>query len=153
MFENSGSKIKVLALICFWISLVGSVIAGLALIDSIGIIIILLGILSSWLSTIVLYGMGEGIENSEIILSEIEKERREINKLREDIETLLRRTSKKTTAVPEKPETGCNEELERPGKKLSLNLDDSDSSETHFWRCIKCGKKINTLPCPYCSDK
>lgn len=86
MFENIGSKIKGLASFMCWIGIGVSVMGGIILLAYSGEawyneeICILLGFatmiggsLLSWLSSFVLYGFGELIENSAIIAGKTEK--------------------------------------------------------------------------------
>lgn len=71
MFSNIGSKIKILAQVMTWLGIIASVIGGLVLMaideDLIpaGLITALLGPLISWLSSFVLYGFGQLIENTD----------------------------------------------------------------------------------------
>lgn len=71
MFSNIGSKIKTLAQVITWIGIIGSVIWGLVLMTtdeeliSAGLMIALLGSLISWVSSFVLYGFGQLIENTD----------------------------------------------------------------------------------------
>ena len=71
MFGNIGGKIKTLAQVVTWIGIIGSVICGFVLMgiddDLIftGFIIALFGSLSSWVSSFVLYGFGQLIENTD----------------------------------------------------------------------------------------
>ncbi len=70
MFNNIGDKIKIVAVIISTLGIIFSVIAGLVFLTTstlIGILIILLGSLLSWVSTFLLYGFGQLIENSDII--------------------------------------------------------------------------------------
>ncbi len=73
MFTNVGNKIKVWASVLFWVGIAISVIYGLTMIvvlkqlAFIGVIIMAIGALASWLSSLVLYGFGELIENSSVI--------------------------------------------------------------------------------------
>ena len=73
MFDNIGSKIKTLAKVVCWIGIIGSVIAGIAMIATMGsvgvlsgLLTIVLGALLSWVGSFVLYGFGEMVENSDI---------------------------------------------------------------------------------------
>ena len=71
MFENIGSKIKGVARVFFIIGCIISVLAGFILMTNtsyiiLGYVVILVGILLSWLSTILLYGIGQLVENSDI---------------------------------------------------------------------------------------
>lgn len=74
MFENVGSKIKGLASFFCWGGIIASVVGGIwtiALLDEdfilLGLLIITLGSLLSWVSSFVLYGFGELVSNSAII--------------------------------------------------------------------------------------
>ena len=73
MFDNIGSKIKTLAKVVCWIGIIGSIIAGIAMIATMGsvgvlsgLLTIVLGTLLSWVGSFVLYGFGEMVENSDI---------------------------------------------------------------------------------------
>jgi len=66
MFRNAGAKIKVLALIMFWITLIGGTILGFALMeDSEGLSLLLIpgAFLVGWLANLTLYAFGELCEN------------------------------------------------------------------------------------------
>lgn len=85
MFDNIGRKIKTLAKVLCWIGIAISVISGIAAMLSgndritindnyavvspviIGIVIIIIGCLSSWIGSFFAYGFGQLIENSEEI--------------------------------------------------------------------------------------
>ena len=78
MFDNIGSKIKTLAKVICWIGILISVISGIVVIAStgstgvpVGILVIVLGALLSWIGSFVLYGFGQLIENSEEIKSKL----------------------------------------------------------------------------------
>lgn len=74
MFDNIGSKIKDLALIVCWLGITISVISGLAIILSneetvfVGLLIVLLGSAGSWIGSLVVYGFGQLIENSDTLV-------------------------------------------------------------------------------------
>ncbi len=73
MFSNVGGKIKILAKITAWIGIVICVIYGFVMLVSVedmalvGLLIMTVGSLLSWISALVLYGFGELVENSTII--------------------------------------------------------------------------------------
>lgn len=79
MFNNVGGKIKTLAKIAAWIGIAICVIYGFVMLVSmedmalIGLLIMTVGSLASWISALVLYGFGELIENSGIIANKKEK--------------------------------------------------------------------------------
>ena len=80
MFNNIGGKIKALASLFTWIGIIISLVIGLLFIfaDSngvvIGILIIVIGSLMSWISSWLLYGFGDLIENSSIIARKLSPE-------------------------------------------------------------------------------
>ena len=83
MFDNIGGKIKGLAAFWTWFGIIVSVIVGFVFIfindlDGvtgflIGFLIVLLGSLASWLSSLLLYGFGELINNTSIIAESTSK--------------------------------------------------------------------------------
>ena len=91
MYDNIGNKIKGLALATAVFGIIGSVIVGFffAVTGStlVGFLIILVGALVSWVSTWLLYGFGELIENSRSISESC----REINRKMPD--TAVQQTS------------------------------------------------------------
>lgn len=82
MFNNIGSKIKTLAKVLFWISVIGSMIGAFGVIAFaamsgsdeiliaiiIGIVIVVVGIIFAWLSNFMLYGYGELIDTNQKML-------------------------------------------------------------------------------------
>ena len=72
MFENIGGKLKILAVVEVILGVLGSVICGLSAIVNemvlTGIIIMVVGGVSSWMGSWMAYGIGEAVENSEAIL-------------------------------------------------------------------------------------
>lgn len=74
MFDNIGGKIKGVAKIITWMGIITSVISFLIILSTgddkligFGFIILIVGCIVSWLSSLTLYGFGQLIENSEII--------------------------------------------------------------------------------------
>ncbi len=71
MFDNIGGKIKTLAQVVTWIGIIASVISGFAImsIDEemifVGLMVMIFGALMSWVSSFVLYGFGQLVENSD----------------------------------------------------------------------------------------
>ena len=73
MFDNIGGKIKTLASVIAWLGIIVSVIIGIMLMSTAeefiiaGLIIAIVGSISSWIGSFLLYGFGELVENSAII--------------------------------------------------------------------------------------
>lgn len=71
MFNNIGEKIKGMACFVFAFGIVISLIFGLVMLVNYGfsgILVILLGSVLSWILSFVLYGLGQLIENSDILV-------------------------------------------------------------------------------------
>ena len=70
MFDNIAGKIKGLAVFITWVGIIGSIISGLAYIFTVpayafvGLIIMIVGSISSWIGSFTLYGFGQLIENT-----------------------------------------------------------------------------------------
>lgn len=81
MFKNIGGKIKGLAKFICWVGIIVSIIIGVAMIAGAnqsnglntytnnsmivgGILVIVFGILASWVGSFTLYGFGELVDNS-----------------------------------------------------------------------------------------
>lgn len=82
MFDNIGSKIKLLAEAITAIGVVASIISGIAFMNSgstfvFGLIVAVLGSVLSWICSFIIYGFGQLIENTDQIICLMKKE--EIN--------------------------------------------------------------------------
>ncbi len=76
MFSNIGKKIKTLAGILAWTGIIVSIIIGVAfcviggtVFIIVGPIIMILGSIISWVSAFAIYGYGQMIENTNMIVS------------------------------------------------------------------------------------
>lgn len=76
MFANIGGKIKTFASVCTWMGIIGSVLAGLGIMDNsvlLGVLAIALGSFVSWVGSFMVYGFGQLIENTDKLV-EAEKQ-------------------------------------------------------------------------------
>ena len=68
MFTNIGKKIKALAQVIFWITVIGAVVGGIVImvldedLIAIGLAVGAVGFLLAWISAMFLYGFGELID-------------------------------------------------------------------------------------------
>lgn len=83
MYENIGGKIKTLAKVMCAIGIVASVVIALKLFSvaeyseelaGVGLVVMILGPVLSWVGSFVLYGFGQLVENSDIIAEQFYKE-------------------------------------------------------------------------------
>lgn len=68
MFKNIGKKIKILAQVITWINILAFFVLGMALMDLselAGFLVMIIGVIVSWLSSFLLYGFGQLIDNSD----------------------------------------------------------------------------------------
>lgn len=77
LFTNISSKIKAVAQLLCWFGIFASILLGIVVISKtellfIGILLMLLGPLLSWIGTFLLYGFGQLIENSDRIIFDME---------------------------------------------------------------------------------
>lgn len=92
MFRNIGDKIKIVAEVSCWLGIVGSVLYGIIIAgrieDSIllslliGVLIMGLGSLLSWIGSFVLYGFGQLIENSDILVEKADRIEKSVIQMR-----------------------------------------------------------------------
>lgn len=139
MYDNIGSKIKVLAKVLFILEAIGVVGWGLSIIgDSFfaGIMTILLGGVVAWISTWLLYGFGELIEK----VTEIEVNTR--NKNESNMNLLKNPVISRAWSVEEKSTLATSSVRSTEERKVE-----------HTWRCPGCGKMISTSPCPNCGER
>ena len=87
MFNNIGGKIKGLATATFIVEAISAIVTGIALmcIDEdligIGLLVMLVGPIVSWISSWLLYGFGQLIENSDIIAEEYKRKNKKHEKV------------------------------------------------------------------------
>jgi len=140
MYNNIGSKIKIAAQILFVLGVIGSIIFGFVIcfgsedFNAIGLLYILLGGLSSWISTLLMYGFGELIEKVCSIYKKppTNTSPRIINK-------------QENSATIKKPITDITNEKQNVDKNINKS-----STVAHSWRCSNCNKMISEDVCPYC---
>ena len=84
MFDNIGGKIKTLAQTVCWVGIILSLFAGIAMMAEgmtmeyeywvpAGFLLAIIGSFLSWVSTFVLYGLGQLIENTDRLVQNSEK--------------------------------------------------------------------------------
>ena len=95
MFDNIGSKIKGLAKVLCWVGIIASIICGIMMFVAaaeaswqyestyitLGIVIIIVGSLGSWVGSFVLYGFGELINHANSIDHKLAAQNALLNRL------------------------------------------------------------------------
>ena len=136
MYDNIGGKIKGFAKVSFIVAAIAEVITGIALmatdVDLIlyGLLILIVGPIIAWVSSWLLYGFGQLIENSDIIAAEYnrknEKHEKIVAKNNERKQEQRKKAIKATIANPEISEdefvdiicSNCKAELSFPKGQL-----------------------------------
>ena len=160
MFDNIGSKIKTVAATIAWLGIIGSIIIGSVMIkeanDSYypsvmgawgGWLVMIVGSLSSWVSSFTLYGFGQLIENTDIISAEFESIKRTASEYAAN-------ASDKTP--PSSNDTASSANLDPCIGTCGLCAKDNvnvtackivDSTGTqYYYLCADCMKKYNAVP-------
>lgn len=134
MFDYSGEKLQKLAKVFFALGAIASVIWGIVLfaeqpeLSWLGFVIIVVGIFSSWVSSLVLHALGEAAENSENCAYLLRSLERTINNTSNSNESVPSHTNNSNESAPSY----------KPSRK---------------WRC-KCGALVSdtTDCCPQCGN-
>ena len=127
MYDNIGGKIKSWAVWIFVVEAIAAVIGGIALIANdnglVGFLTIVFGPIAAWVSSWLLYGFGQLIENSDIIAAEYnrknEQHKKEVAKNNEKKQAQRKKQIKATMGNPNFDEDdyidivcpNCKEEL------------------------------------------
>lgn len=128
MYDNIGGKIKGLAKVMCAVGSIAPIIAGIVIISldrygrstPIAIAVMVLGIISAWVSTWLLYGFGQLIENSDIIAEEYKRANKKATaKKNERIQKQYRKEANVIIANPDADEDtfidiicpNCNEQV------------------------------------------
>ncbi len=76
-YDNIGGKIKNWAVWIFIVEAIAAIIGGIAIIDinngMVGSLVIVFGPIAAWVSSGLLYGFGQLVENSDIIAEELQR--------------------------------------------------------------------------------
>ena len=134
MYDNIGGKIKSWAVWIFVVEAIAAVIGGIALIANdnglVAFLTIVFGPIAAWVSSWLLYGFGQLVENSDIIAAEYnrknEKHEKVIEKNNERKQAQRRKEAKTAIANPEVDEyvfiditcPNCKADLSYPKKQL-----------------------------------
>lgn len=156
MFQNISDKIKTLAIVCTVIGILGSIIGGIVLctvdLIAVGIIVMLLGSIFSWIASFVLYGFGELIEKT----CEIAKNTKRSSKLA-IAEALEKNTRESDNTETAQIFTDVIEEVkeEKNQEKLEQNPDFDPENIASDDECPACFHKIKSTDteCTYCGYK
>ena len=101
MYDNIGGKIKILAKVSFIVAAIAEVITGITIMavnDDLvvyGLLVMIVGPIVAWVSSWVLYGFGQLIENSDIVAEEYNRKNEKHEKVVEKNEERKQEQRKK----------------------------------------------------------
>lgn len=161
MFDNIGGKIKTVAATIAWLGIIGSIIIGIIIIaeanDSYypsatetlsGWLVIIVGSLSSWVSSFTLYGFGQLIENTDAISSEMESIKRTTSEYADNASDKTPPSSngaKKTANLD--PSLGTCELCDKENVKVArCKIVDSMGRRYYYYLCADCMKEYDAVP-------
>lgn len=169
MFDNIGGKIKTVATTIAWLGIIGSIIIGIIIIaeanDSYypsatetlsGWLVIIVGSLSSWVSSFTLYGFGQLIENTDTICSEMESIRHITSKHITNASDKAQSSSNDSGSFANSNDTASSANLDpcigtcglcdkENVKVARCKIVDSTGTQ-YYYLCADCMKKYNAVP-------
>jgi hypothetical protein len=135
MYDNIASKIKALAQISFAIVAIASIVLGIALLNGTygwSLVIVVVGPLMAWISSLFLYGFGELIERTASIDAKLQSQKKR--------DSLIKNDTKET-----KDEDFASVQP----KKAFMNVADNAPKKM----CPHCGEWISKNICDMCGEK
>ena len=151
MFDNIGGKIKTVAATIAWLGIIGSIIIGIIIIaeanDSYypsatetlrGWLVIIVGSLSSWVSSFTLYGFGQLIENTDIISSKY---------ITNASDKTPPSSNDTASSANLDPCLGTCELCDKENVKVArCKIVDSMGRRYYYYLCADCMKEYNAVP-------
>lgn len=151
-YENIGDKIKGLAHLIFVVEAIAAVITGIALIFSdedmilYGLLVIVIGPIMAWVSSWLLYGFGQLIENSDIIAAGYNRKSEKQEKVAEKtIERKQEHRKKAIKATIVNPEVSEDEfvDITCPNCKADLSFPKGQLQSGNELTCPMCDANIS----------
>ena len=158
MFENVGGKIKGLAVIVCWLGIIGSVITALVLWAAnsyrtptigLGIGVLVIGSLVSWISSFAAYALGEITENSEQQTAILKALCEEQKKMNESLFQMKTKSSIVSADVFENPNpvSVVKSVTDEPRKRRNPEKNNADNDQ----RVVYVDRSKREMQCPYCN--
>lgn len=141
MFDNISDKMKSAATALAILGIIGSIIVGIVMIAEsllVGLLVIIVGSLSSWVSSFTLYGFGQLIENTDIISSKYITNA-------SDKTPPSSNGAKKSANLD--PSLGTCELCDKENVKVArCKIVDSMGRRYYYYLCADCMKEYNAVP-------
>lgn len=154
MYDNIGSKIKSLATVICVVLIILSIISGIAIMIVsegmvlVGILVAGLGSLFAWVSTFFIYGFGELIENTSILVRESKKISSNTKQEKASVESPLENKTPANTNSSYRPSAN-----NISTKTNTVSSTAKPQAALHFKYCPHCGEAVNSRYCDMCGKK
>lgn len=142
MFDNIGSKIKILAQVCCWVIIVACAITGLVVMFSesflLGLLIIVAGALTGWTGSFMMYGFGDLVESAAVLRDA-------------EIARQHKASAERNTQPAFHPAASDMENSQKNNNGLHTH---QESTLSGPWTCSECGKRngANMKNCVGCGN-
>jgi hypothetical protein len=154
MYDNIGSKIKSLATVICVVLIILSIISGIAIMILsegmvlVGILVAGLGSLFAWVSTFFIYGFGELIENTSILVRESKKISSNTKQEKASVESPLENKTPANTNSSYRPSAN-----NISTKTNTVSSTAKPQTALRFKYCPHCGEAVNSRYCDMCGKK
>ena len=148
MFDDIGSKLKTLAKVSTILGIIGSVIAGCALMGDdflTGLLILVLGSVFSWIGSFTVYGLGQLIENTDELVKQgqVQVQQGRVQ-IQQNISTPAPAAKETPAPAPSSPLDAFLAQSSVPDDRIDLGAG--------FFRCPNCKTVQNKRDtCRYCN--
>lgn len=160
MFDNISDKMKSAATALAILGIIGSIIVGIVMIAEsplVGLLVIVVGSLSSWVSSFTLYGFGQLIENTDTISSEMESIRHIASGYVVNASDKTQSSSNDSGSFANSNDTisytnldpclGTCELCDKENVKVArCKIVDSMGRRYYYYLCADCMKEYNAVP-------
>ena len=159
MFNNLGKKLKGLAIAVVFLGNISSIIYGGSLISQgdeftiVGLVVMFVGILSSWFSAWSTYALGELIDVTKDISDKIYENSSEINQLSSKIKVLAFTSINSKTSAPNVIDNNTKGNCDECITNICEENKEKTKATTHSWRCMVCDEMRTQSPCEHCGAK
>lgn len=150
MFDNISDKMKSAATALAVLGIIGSIIVGIVMIAEsplVGLLVIVIGSLSSWVSSFTLYGFGQLIENTDIISAKLESIKRITSEYAANASDKTQASSNDTKGSINIGSRVCTCGLcaKDTVDVTACKIVDSTGTQ-YYYLCADCMKKYNAVP-------
>lgn len=139
MYENIGGKIKGLAQSIFIIETIGAIVTGIILLllnrIFLGLLVLFSGPIIAWVSSWLMYGFGQLIDNSDMLVTFLGKQLDQ-NESKNDSDKNFKDIANEKTS-----------------QSMKTFRTSQSNISTNIKRCPLCGEKVTSKTCNFCGSE